>query len=170
VKRHFVAAAKFLVLPTVALVGIVAFAPGRAGLALRIYALVLCATALVLALVALRRAFPPEKPLRADRRRAKERRRPPSSLARIELEAALGVAGSFDLHYRLVPRLRGIASGLLESRRRISLDRDPEAAHQLVGDATWSLVRPDRAAPEDRLARGIPSAELTHVVDSLEAL
>jgi hypothetical protein len=170
VKRHFVAAAKFLVPPTVALVAIAAFAPGRAGLAVRIYALVVCGTALVLALVALQRAFPPEKPLRIDRRRAKERRRPPSSLARIEHEAALGVAGSFDLHYRLVPRLRAIAFGLLESRRRISLEREPEAARQAVGDMTWSLIRPDRTAPEDRLARGIPPGELTDVIDSLEAL
>jgi hypothetical protein len=170
VRRHIVDALKFLVLPTTAFVVVVGLTPGRAGLALRVYALVVCGTALVLALLALRRAFPPERPLHGDRRARPERRSPPSSLARIEHEAALGVAGSFDLHYRLAPRLRSIASGLLESRRRISLERQPEAARAIVGESTWSLVRPDRDAPDDRLARGIPADELARVVDSLEAI
>ena len=30
----------------------------------------------------------------------------------------------------------------------------------LVGEETWELVRPDRPAPEDRLARGISPQEL----------
>jgi hypothetical protein len=170
VRPHVLAALRFLVLPTVAFVVVSALAPGRAGLALRVYALVACGTALVLALLALRRAFPPEQPLRVDRRAQPERRNPPSSLARIEHEAALGVAGSFDLHYRLVPRLRSIASGLLQSRRRISLERQPDAARAILGESTWALVRPDRSAPDDRLARGIPADELTRAVDSLEAL
>jgi hypothetical protein len=170
VKHNVVGALKFLVLPTIAFVVVVGFAPGRAGLALRVYALVVCGTALVLALLALRRAFPPERPLRIDRRARTDRRSPPTSLARIEHVAALGVAGSFDLHYRLAPRLRSIASGLLESRRRISLERRPEAARAILGESTWSLVRPDREAPDDRLARGIPPDELARVVDSLEAI
>ena len=169
-RRHVLGALKVLVLPTIALGVVVGLAPGHAGLALRVYALVVCGTALVVALLALRRAFPPERPLRGDRRARTERRNPPSSLARIEHEAALGVAGSFDLHYRLVPRLRSIASGLLESRRRIALERQPEAARAALGETTWSLVRPDREAPDDRLARGIPPAELARVVDSLESL
>ena len=169
-RRHVFAALKFLVLPTIAFVVVVGFAPGHAGLALRVYALVVCGTALVLALLALRQAFPPERPLHRDGRVHRERRGPPSSLARIEHEAALGVSGSFDLHYRLAPRLRSIASGLLESRRRVSLERQPEAARAILGESTWSLVRPDRGAPDDRLARGIPSEELARVVDSLEAI
>lgn len=169
-RRHVLGALKFLVLPTIAFVVVVGLAPGHAGLALRVYALVVCGTALVVALLALRHAFPPERPLRSDRRARTERRNPPSSLARIEHEAALGVAGSFDLHYRLVPRLRSIASGLLESRRRIALERRPDAAGAALGETTWSLVRPDREAPDDRLARGIPPAELARVVESLESL
>jgi hypothetical protein len=169
-RRHVLGALKFLVLPTIALLVVVGLAPGHAGLALRVYALVVCGTALVVALLALRHAFPPERALRGGRRAGTERRTPPSSLARIEHEAALGMAGSFDLHYRLVPRLRSIASGLLESRRRIALDRQPEAARAALGETTWSLVRPDREAPDDRLARGIPPAELARVVDSLESL
>jgi hypothetical protein len=170
VKRHLVGALKFLVVPTLVVVVVAVFAPGRAGLGLRIYALLVCGTALVLALVALRQAFPPEPRLRDDSRTRRGRRRPPSSLARIEHESALGVAGSFDLHFLLVPRLRSIASGLLESRRKLSLDRQPEEARRVLGDATWMVIRPDRPAPDDRLARGIPADELTRVVDSLEAV
>ena len=169
-KRPVMGALKLLVPPTIAFVVVVGFAPGHTGLALRVYALVVSGTALVLALLALRHAFPPERPLRRDRRARTERRNPPSSLARIEHEAALGVAGSFELHYRLAPRLRSIAAGLLESRRRISLERRPEAARAALGESTWSLVRPDRGAPDDRLARGISPADLARVVDSLESL
>ena len=135
---------------------------------MRIYALVLCAEGLVLALGALRRAYPAETHLREPVAAASEPRRPPPSLARIELEAALGVAGSFDLHHRLVPRLRSIATGLLASRRQISLDSSPATARDMLGDATWELVRPDRAAPEDRLGRGLTPEALAHVVEALE--
>ena len=169
-RRYVLAALKFLVLPTIAFVVVVGLAPGHAGVALRVYALVVCGTALVLALLALHLAFPPEQPFRSDPQARIQRRNPPSSLARIEHEAALGVAGSFDLHYRLVPRLRSIASGLLESRRRIALERQPEAARAALGESTWSLVRPDREAPDDRLARGLAPVDLARVVDSLEAL
>ena len=136
---------------------VAAFVPGRLGLGARIYALVLCVTALVLALIALRRAFPSETPLR-ESRRALSRPRPPASLARIEHEAALAVASSFELHYRFAPRLRSIAAGLLMSRKRVSLAAQPAAARDALGDPTWELVRPDRPAPEDRLARGTDDA------------
>ena len=169
-RRDLVGALRFLVLPTLALGGVVLFAPGRAGLAVRFYALVLAATASVVVLLALRRAFPPEWPLRDTPRAVPARRRPPTSLDRIEHEAALGVAGSFDLHFHLVPRLRSIASGLLAARRRISLETEPDAAHAVLGDAAWELVRADRTAPGDRLSRGISPSELDRVVAALEAL
>ena len=155
---------------TLALGAAALFAPGRVGLAVRIYALILCAEALIVTLGALRRVYPAETHLREPVTAASSRRHPPPSLARIELEAALGVAGSFDLHHRLVPRLRSIASGLLASRRQVSLDASPATARDMLGDATWELVRPDRAAPEDRLGRGITPEDLAHVVDALEGV
>jgi hypothetical protein len=163
-------ALRLLVIPTVALVGVVAFSPGRAGLALRIYALVLCAVVLGLALEALRRAYPTASPLRPATRRMRSRRSSPPSLARIEDETALGVASAFDLHHRLRPRIRAVAAGLLATRRGISLHTDPDAARRVLGDETWELVRGGRPPPEDRLARGIPTADLSRVVDSLEQL
>ena len=160
-------ALRALIAPTAALLVISAFIPGRLSLAVRIYGLFVCAVALALALGLLRRAYPRSRPLHPRRRKPVSRRRPPS-LARIEHEAALGVAGSFDLHFRLVPRIRAIASGLLASRRGISADVAPDTARSIVGPETWDLVRPDRPSPEDRLARGLPISELRRVVESLE--
>jgi hypothetical protein len=142
--------------------------PGRIPLAIRIYALVVCGVVLVLALRSLRRIYPRPRPLRSREARKTRSRRPPPSLAQIEHEAALGVAGAFDLHFRLVPRIRSIASGLLAARRRRSLDADPEAARRRLGSEVWEVVRHDRPAPEDRLARGIAVADLRVVVESLE--
>lgn len=169
-KRDVVSALKFLVLPTIALVLIAGGAPGRLGLAVRIYALIVCGTALVVALHALRRAYPAETPLRTPSKDVRRRRQPPPSLARLEQEAALGVAGSFDLQHRLVPRLRSIAAGLLASRRRVALDSQPETARTLLGEDAWELVRPDRPAPQNRLDRGTTPNELARVVDLLEAV
>lgn len=167
-RRDLFGAARLLVIPTLALAGVVAFLPGRVGLAVRIYALVLCAVALWLALAALRRACPLSSPLRPKARAADRGTRRPPSLARLEHECAIGVAGVSDLQRRLVPRLRSIATGLLVTRRRISLDGDPDAARAALGDETWELVRRDRKPPEDRLARGIAPDALGRVVDTLE--
>jgi hypothetical protein len=168
-RRDALAGARFLALPTIALVAIAFVAPGRAEVALRIYALLLSATLIVLLLLALRRAYPNETPLREPRPGAPARSAPPS-LARIEHEVALGVAGSFDLHYRLVPRLRSVAAGLLDARRNVSLETSPDRAHALLGDELWALVRPDRTTPQDRLGPGMAPAELRRAVDALEAI
>jgi hypothetical protein len=163
-------AGRLLAIPAVALAAIVAFAPGRTGLALRIFALVLCGAALLLVLAALRRSYPRETPLR-QAARADARTRPlPGSLARLHQETALAVAGSFDLHFRLRPRLRRLASDLLAARRGVSLDDEPERARALLGGETWELVRADRPEPEDRLARGLPINDLRRVVESLERI
>jgi hypothetical protein len=74
-----------------------------------------------------------------------------------------------DLQYRLRPRLRELATGLLESRHGIVLDDEPEAARALLGDEAWELLRPDRPTPKER-ARGPSPAALERVVVSLERL
>lgn len=159
---------RLLVLPTLAFLGVLAFFPGRTTLAARIYALVVCVVVLALALGVLLGAYHRSSRLRARAMRREPFRRPPQSLVRLEQEAAIGVAGAFDLHYRLRPRLRALALDLLDTRRRLSLDRDPEEARRVLGDATYELVREDRPPPEDRLARGLPPAVLADVVESLE--
>ena len=166
-RRELVAAAKFLALPTVAVVGIALLAPGRAELALRIYALLVSATAIFVLILALRHAYPAETPVRATTV-DKPKRAVPPSLSRIEQEVALGVASSFDLYFRLAPRLRAVADGLLRARRNMPLAAN--GAPDILGDDTWALVRPDRPAPEDRLAKGADPSDLDRVVGALEAI
>ena len=161
-------ALRLLVLPTFALVVIAGGAPGRLEVTTRIYALLMCGVALVVGIRAVQRVAPAERPFREPAGRPDRRRRPPSSLARLEQLSALGVASSFDLQYRFLPPLRSIAGGLLASRRRVELDRDPEAARHILGEETWDLVDVARPAPQDRVSRGISPAELTRVVESLE--
>ena len=163
------AGARFMALPSIALVAVAFVAPGRAELALRIYALLLSATLIVLLVRALRRAYPNEKPLREPGPAAPARSVPPS-LARIEHDVALGVAGSFDLHYRLVPRLRSVATELLDARRNVSFEASPDRAHALLGDEAWALVRPDRTTPQDRLGPGMSASELDSTVQGLEGI
>ena len=124
--------------------------PAGSSSAVRIYALVLCAAVIVVLLLALRRAYPDETALRepATRAPSDERRHP--SLARLEHETALGVAGSFDLHYRLVPRLRALAAGLLELAAERLARGSPDTARALLGEEAWELVRP--IAPRPRTA------------------
>jgi len=167
VRRNAFGAARALVLPTIALLGIALVAPGRLEVAIRIYALVFSAAVIVVLLLALRRAYPDETVLHQPPARA-SRRTPPAGLDRIEHETVLAIAGAFDLHYRLVPRLRALAAGLLSSRRSVSLANAPDAARAILGDEAWELVRADRPPPDDRLAKGIPPRELARVVDALE--
>jgi hypothetical protein len=167
-RRDIGSAARLLIVPTVALASVLAFLPGRAGLALRIYALVVGAVVLGYAVRALLEAFPRATPLRGRSARSGQRSPQPATLNRVEQETALGVAAAFELHYRLRPRLRALAAGLLATRRRVSLDGDPVASRALLGDATWDLVQRDRPPPEDRRARGLPVSELRTVVESLE--
>jgi hypothetical protein len=161
-------AVRLLLLPTIVLVNVLVFLPGRTALAARVYALLMCVVILGLALEALLRAYPAAAPLRPRAGAGEPARRPPHSLVRLEQEAAIGVAGAFDLHYRLRPRLRALAVDLLDTRRRISLDRDGHECRLVLGDATYELVREDRPPPADRLARGLTPAALGEVVDSLE--
>lgn len=166
-RRDLSGALRALAVPTLALAAIAALAPGRFELALRIYALVLAGVVLILTLLALRRAFPPETALDLSATPPRGSRVPPS-LGRARNEVILGVASSFDLHFRLVPRLRAVAAGLLASRRSVSLAADPARGQSLLGDETWELVRPDRPPPRDRLGAGIPARDLERVVDALE--
>jgi hypothetical protein len=163
-------AARLLLVPTIVLLVVAVLASGRLEQAVRVYALVVCAVVLGLALQALRESFPDAdrlRPTRGDGDRPAER---PRSLAQLEGEVALGAGDAASFHYRLRPRLRLIAAGLLEDRRNVSLDREPEKARRLLGDETWELVRPDRPDPADRHAPGLASSALERVVVSLERL
>ena len=83
-------------------------------------------------------------------------------LERIEREVTLGHSSSFDLHFRLLPHLREIAAARLE--------RDGKAPSAETLGRWWELLRPDRPAPDDRFAAGIPEDELRALVADLERL
>jgi hypothetical protein len=172
VTRTILRVVEALALPTIALAIVAAVAPGRLSLALQIYGLVVAGMALLALLLALQRAYPPldrslvdealERPEREEERL--------TELARLEREVTLGVASTYDLHFRLRPTLRETASSLLLVRRGVDLDREPARARAVLGDETWELVRPDREPPADRLARGLDPEVLVSTVESLEAI
>jgi hypothetical protein len=90
----------------------------------------------------------------------------PAELVRIEREITLGAASAGHLHVRLLPLLREVASAKLG----VDLELRPERAKTLLGDDAWKLLRPDRLAPEDRTAPGLPLRRLRALVDTLERL
>jgi hypothetical protein len=146
--------------------------PGRVELVARICVLLLAVFVLVHLLARLRSSLPERTTSPVDAalaRRPRPAERVPE-LEKIEREVTLGMTTAFDLHFRLRPTLRRIASELLRARRGIDLDANPEAARRALGDETWQLVREDREPPHDRFGRGLDLNSLRNVVVSLEAL
>ena len=170
--RRALAIARFPLFVTFVLAIVLLADPGRAELAVHVYVLVLAAIGLGHLLAALRNALPPRRPSPFDaalRTRPRSAQRIPE-LERMEREVALGLATAFDLHYRLRPRLRRIATELLAARRGIDLDANPEAARRALGDDAWEIVRGDREPPRERFAAGLDIASLRLAVSALEAL
>ena len=94
----------------------------------------------------------------------------PESLLTTIDDVALAQAGEFDVHFRLRPVLRDIATAGLAMQAGIDLDHQPERARERLSPETWELVRPDRPRPERTRAAGIDTASLTAVVDELERI
>ncbi len=142
--------------------------PGRASLVGHAWLVLVLAVALIAALGALHRAVP-RRASAFDAAFAPARRTHarPASLERVEREVVLATGTAFDVHYRLRPTLRTIASGLL-LRRGVDLERAPDRAEALVGPTVWELVRPDRPAPDDRTAPGLPLETVERAVEGLE--
>jgi hypothetical protein len=92
-----------------------------------------------------------------------------TDLERLDRAVATATRHAGDLHQRLRPILREIASEGVR-RHGVDLDADPVGAQALVAPATWELVRPDRPRPDDAFARGLTRRELDAVLDDLERL
>ena len=170
--RRALQLSRFPLFLTVVLAVVLLAAPGRARLVLHVYELVLVAFVLAHLLAALRRSLPPRTASAFDAalsRRGQRVQRIPE-LERMEREVSLGLATAFDLHYRLRPRLRRIASELLAARRGIELDANPGAARRALGEEAWEIVRGDREPPRERYAEGLDIATLRRAVTALEAL
>ncbi len=147
-----------------------ALVPGRNSLIGHLWLVAVLAIALGAALSALHRSLPRRaSAFDAAFARGRRGRARPASLERLEREVVLANGTAFDVHYRLRPPLREIASGLL-LRRGVDLERSPERAQALAGPTVWELVRPDRPVPDDRTAPGIPLETVERAVDELEQL
>jgi hypothetical protein len=94
----------------------------------------------------------------------------PLELVRTEREITLGTSNAGNLHKRLLPMLREAAAARLATAHNVDLARRPDAARTLLGEETWQLLRPDRPAPPEHDAPGIPMRQLRAVVDTLEKL
>jgi hypothetical protein len=92
---------------------------------------------------------------------------PGTTLARARHATGARLAG--DVHVVLRPVLQEIAIERLHARG-VDLFSDATAARELLGDALWDLVRPERPPPPDRLARALELRELSLLVDRLEAI
>jgi hypothetical protein len=104
----------------------------------------------------------------AARRREADGPRRPRDLERMQTLVAGRAPTAIGVHQWLRPLLADIAATRLRLGHGIEL-ADPAAARR-VPEPLWDLIRPDRPEPADRNAAGITPAELTVLVDQLEAL
>jgi hypothetical protein len=159
------------IVPTIGLVVALVVAPSRAALSFRAWLLVVVAIALVSAIQAVRRAIPADDPLfLASRASHGARDEPFPSLAKLERAVSMATASGYDVHHRLRPAVREVATGLLLVRRGIDLDRQSDAARAVLGEPTWELVRAERERPHARLEPGLDVASIEQVVASLERI
>jgi hypothetical protein len=94
----------------------------------------------------------------------------PEELMRMDRELVLGSADADHAHRRLLPLLRATAAARIAAHHGFELERRPEAAHALLGDDVWDLLRPDRPAPANRHAPGVPRARIEAVIARVESL
>jgi hypothetical protein len=98
----------------------------------------------------------------------------PPARRRVELreerDVVLSQLNAFHYHVRVRPVLREYVAHRLRSRYGVDADAAPQRARELVPSRAWDVVRPDRRAPADRLARGPSIDEQRHVLDELETL
>jgi hypothetical protein len=90
----------------------------------------------------------------------------PSEIVRIEREITLGATSAVHLHTRLLPLLRDAVA----ARLGIDVDLHPERARAVLDRESWELLRPDRPAPADRSAPGLPIRRVRALVDEIEGL
>jgi hypothetical protein len=142
-------------------------APGRRELELDIYVLVLGGLALLVLVSGLREIAGAKERSPLEEALATPPRRPqrPRELERLEREVSFAASTEFDLHFRLRPLVRDIATARLERRgQRL------ETSAEELGDELWELVRPDREPPGQRHAAGPGVAGVKRMVERLERL
>ena len=163
-RKHWLDVAILFVLSSGACSYVALQLPGERTIALHIYLLFLGALLMLVVVSGVGAAAPRAR--RSDLAAALDERPSPtgrvSQLAKVEREVTLSIGNAYDLHTRLLPHLREIATARLERRG------------QRPGPDTlgrwWELLRPDRPEPSERFAPGMPEAELRDLVADLEAI
>jgi hypothetical protein len=92
----------------------------------------------------------------------------PAHLQRMEGLVYFSHINVTDLHYRMRPLLRQLATERLADHG-LSLDRD-ERVRERLGPDGWELLRPDRREPVNRTARGVEFPVLRKIIDYIEEL
>jgi len=136
---------------------------------------VVFATAVILAVLDRHAGESPWEPKPAPRfeqalKKRKPKSRQPEELLRMEREIVLGGADADHAHRQLLPLLRSAAAARIAARHGFELEQRPEAAHALLGDDVWELLRPDRPEPPDRHAAGLPHKSIVAAIEQIEAL
>jgi hypothetical protein len=159
-------------LTVTAAAGIAALASsGAHAIVLDVYLLCIGAVVLLALVRTTRAQAPAQRASPFDAALAAMRRAPAESdESALVREVELSTYNAFHFYARMRPLLRDIAAHRLRSRYGVELDAEPARARELVGSEAWDVVRPDRRAPDDRLASGPSVDELRVVVDELEAI
>lgn len=163
-RKHWLDVVILFVLSSGACAYVALQVPGERPIALHIYVLFLGALLMLVVVSGVGDAAPRAR--RSDLAAALDERAaqagPVSQLAKIEREVTLSLGNAYDLHTRLLPHLREIATARLERRGQ-------QPGPDTLGD-WWELLRPDRPEPVERFAPGIPEADLRDLVADLERL
>ena len=161
----------FALLATIVLLVARSIWPGRQELELDVFVLVLGTFGLIVLASEIRRIAPSadESLLEEALEPEPPEVRPIAELQRLDRELTMGSTRAFDLHYRLRPVLREIASARLE-RRGMVLDSGSPSVQAALGETLWELTAPDREPPHDRLAPGLALEELDRTIARLERL
>lgn len=163
-RRHWIDVATLFVLSSAACLYVSLQVPGVRSVAVHIYLLFLGALLMLVVVSGVTAAAPRAR--RSDFAAALDERPGPigpvPQLAKVEREVTLAIGNAYDLHTRLLPHLRDIATARLERRG------------QRPGPDTlgrwWELLRPDRPEPQERFARGIAERELRELVADLKRI
>lgn len=92
-----------------------------------------------------------------------------AGLRAVETDVRMSTANAFGVEMRLKPVLRDLARWRLQRDYGIDLERQPDVAHGVLGEALWRLVAPAEAFPEFD-APGVPMAAVEAAVDRLEQI
>jgi hypothetical protein len=155
----------------IALVAARMISPGRESLELDIFVLVLGGVGLMVLAAELGRLAPTAEKSLVEEALEPEppEERPIADLQRLERELSMASSRQFDLHYRLRPVLRDVATARLE-QRGLDLDSGRPIVQELLGEELFELTAPDREPPKNRLAPGPGIEGLDRTITRLERL